>query len=51
MARKNYTKAGSRRAIDAIQAKLLKLHQDGYVASKQYISLSETFARLKAKCR
>lgn len=49
--RKNYTNAGARRAIKSIQGKLLRLHQDGHVASKQYISLSETMTRLHTKLK
>jgi len=44
--RKNYTNAGARRACKSIMGKLLRLHQDGHIGSKQYISLSETITRL-----
>lgn len=51
MAKKNYTKAGAKRAIKAIQSKLLKLHQDGHVGAKQFISFSESFDRLYNRCK
>ena len=46
MAKKNYTQAGARRSVKAICSKLLKLHQDGYMSAKQYVSLDETMKRL-----
>lgn len=46
MAKKNYTQAGARRALKAVCAKLLKLHQDGYMSGKQYVSLDENFKRM-----
>jgi len=42
----HYTKAGARRAIKAIQARLRNLHSDGHLGAKQYVSLSETFVRI-----
>jgi hypothetical protein len=46
MTRKNYTNAGARRAVKSIVGKLNRLHQDGKISAKQYISLSETMSRL-----
>lgn len=42
----HYTKAGARRAVKAIQARLLNLHKDGHIGSKQYVSFSESFTRI-----
>ena len=41
----HYTKAGARRAVKAIQARLLHLQKDGHMGAKQYVSLNETFTR------
>ena len=46
MAKKNYTQAGARRSVKAIMSKLLKLHQDGHMSAKQYVSLNDTMVRL-----
>ena len=46
MERKNYTQAGARRALKSINGKLNRLHQDGYLGAKQYISLSESMTRI-----
>ena len=51
MAKKNYTNAGARRAVKAICAKLLKLHQDGHISSKQYISLDDSMKRLYGRMK
>lgn len=51
MAKKNYTNAGSRRAVKSIMGKLLRLHQDGHISSKQYITLSDTMNRLHNKLK
>jgi len=47
----HYTKAGARRAVKAINARLVLLHKDGHIGAKQYISLSETFQRIHARMK
>jgi len=42
----HYTKAGARRAVKAIQARLNNLYRDGHIGAKQFVSLSETFTRI-----
>jgi hypothetical protein len=42
----HYTKAGARRAVKAIQARLLHLHKDGHIGAKQYVSFNESFTRI-----
>lgn len=51
MAKKNYTQAGARRACKAINSKLARMHQDGYISAKQFVSLSDTFTRLHNKLK
>ena len=47
----HYTKAGARRAVKAIQARLLHLHKDGHLGAKQYVSLNDTFDRLYSRMK
>jgi hypothetical protein len=47
----HYTKAGARRAVKAIKARLHLLHKDGHIGAKQYVSLSDTFDRLYSRMK
>ena len=46
MAKKNYTKAGAKRALMGICGKLSRLQIDGYISAKQFISLDESMKRI-----
>ena len=39
MAKKNYTKAGAKRACSAIMSKIHKLHMDGHISPQKYIKM------------
>jgi hypothetical protein len=51
MAKKNYTKAGARRACKAIQSKLQKLMADGYISPSMFVKLAEPYDRIKNKLK
>jgi hypothetical protein len=46
VAKKNYTKAGAKRALISMGAKLSRLQMDGYISAKQFISLDESMRRI-----
>lgn len=46
MPKKNYTKGKAQNAVVAMQRKLRKLHEDGYVSAQKYVSMSQDFARM-----
>ena len=47
MAKKHYTKAGARRACDAIESKLTKMNLDGYLSPKMWLDIMEKVRRVK----
>ena len=46
MAKKNYTKAGAKRAVNAIQAKGVKLWTDGYITTNEMGKLTDWCKRV-----
>lgn len=47
----HYTKAKGRKAVKAIQAKLLKLHQSGFCSAQSYISLNKSMTQIYNKIK
>ena len=39
MAKKNYTKAGAKRAMQAALTKVLKVHQDGHMSDQMFLKI------------
>jgi len=51
MPKKNYTRAGARRACGDIARKVARMHQDGYISAKQFVSITDTFDRLQKRLK
>jgi hypothetical protein len=51
MVKKNYTKAGARRAALSCQGKLHKLWQDGHISTQAWIKLDDSVNRLAKKLK
>jgi hypothetical protein len=51
MPKMNYSKSKAKKAFGAIRGKLMRLHADGYISAKTYISLDENMKRHQNKCR
>ena len=46
MAKKNYTKAGARKAVSAVSRKLHKLFEDKHISPQKYVKLIEDMNRI-----
>lgn len=47
MPKKNYTKAGARRALTAAETKVRKVYEDGHMTVHKYVSLADALNKLK----
>ena len=47
MPKKNYTKAGAKRAIMSCETKIRKVFEDGHMRAGAFVKLMDEFKRLK----